>query len=179
MSIALLRTTLVTFSVLVASLLTSGSGLKAMPIFFDIEITPISGPRVGGSASGSFSIDGNLFTETGVETFDRTSGLLSFDFLIDGFAFDIDYEGTIDGPFVTFTSGVLTDYDYATSPGALPAVFFLFPTEFAYLFIGDGGVTDTVFTITRRSITVAEPASLAIFGLGLLAMGGIARRFKS
>lgn len=179
MSIASLRTTLMAFTVFVATLLVSGASLKAMPVFFDIEITPVSGPRVGGTASGSFSIDGNLFTETGVETFDETSGLLSFDFLIDGFAFDIDYEGSIDGPFVTFTSGVLTDYEYSTSVGPNPATFFLFPTEFAYLFIGDGGVTDTEFTITRRAVAVAEPASLAIFGLGLLAMGGVARHFKT
>ncbi len=180
MSIALLKTTLVAFTVFVACFLASGTNLKAMPVFFDLELTATAGPEAGTVGSGSFSVDGNLITGTGNETLTAASGLLTFDVSFAGVSFGImdDFEFP-NRPFVTFASGAVTGLEFFTGPSDPIATFGIFNgLDFAFTPFGIIGITEGFVTVSRRSVAVAEPASLAIFGLGLLAMGGFARRFR-
>ena len=179
MSITPLRTTFIAFTILFTTLLASGSDLKAMPIFFDLELTATDGPRAGTIGSGSFSIDGNLFSGTGQESFAPTSGLLSFNVSFAGFTFDSTDDGRFpDAPLISFTAGLVSGLDFFNSPSDPVATFGIFEFEFAIQPRGGEARSDGVVAANRRAITVAEPASLAILGLGLLTLGGFARSFR-
>lgn len=180
MSIALLRTTLVAFTVLITSLLASGTSLKAMPIFFDIELTATAGPRAGTVGSGFFSIDDDLLTGAGTENFTPASGLLSFEVNFAGFVFDPMNDFSFpNSPSATFIDGLVTELGFLNGISDPIATFGLFENfEFAFVARGGERISEGFYSVTRRAIAVAEPASLLVFGLGLMAMGGFARRVQ-
>ena len=144
---------------------------RAVLIFFDVTLTPTSGIS-NPAGTGSFSIDGDLFTGSGFEGFrpvgaaSGIQGLVSMDYDFGGSFFSIDVDIDFpDLPAVDFIDGVLAGVDYIGELGFGPR---LEVTLLTFVFRDSSGATSAgTVSITRRAADIPEPPALWLFSLGL------------
>jgi hypothetical protein len=150
---------------------------------FNLDFT--SGQLDGQNFMGTLSYDDVNLSGAGDETLGPTGGTLfpegalSFDVTILGVPFAIgDDRRAPDFPAFLFSNGALTRVDGTFEPNG--------PDDPPRLTIGaplaihgdDGGFSQGVFSLKPLQANVPGPATLTLFGLGLLGVG-VARRRQS
>lgn len=175
------------FSVCVAFLaLTSPVVMHATPITYNLTLTPTTGSLLGGT--GSITIE-SAPVSSGISDYATTNGTLdNVSFTIDNQAFTL--AGATGTTLVRFLNGQLNDITFAETVGASPIRFTLDTTS-GYAFYYDNGQAASYGSMTASlappgenvdnvdTAPVSEPASLALFGTGLLLSIGLLYRTHS
>lgn len=135
------------------------------------------------TATGTFTANlGTIGSETGTVFFGATSGN-SMTISLYGtnpnttsylYASNDDRSGSDTGPFLTFNSGNLTDFDFLETGAPSFNSYSLVFDDFGYLV---GQWTNASLTVVPTVVPV--PAAVWLFGSGLLGLAGIARSKKS
>jgi hypothetical protein len=176
------------FSVCVAFLaLASPAAMHATPITYDLTLTPTAGSPFGGT--GSITIE-SAPVSSGISNYTTTNGTLdNISFTIDNQTFIL--AGASGTTLARFLNGQLNDITFAETVGASPVRFTLDTTS-GYAFYYDNGQATSYGSMTavpasqvenvqsaENTAPVSEPASLALFGTGLLLSIGLLYRTHS
>jgi hypothetical protein len=149
----------------------------AMPMDYTFEVNFIGGPLSGVTETVFVTIDG--VTGAGIEDFFPTSltrPMLSFDFMFGGVAFamtdEVDYPSF---PLLRLTAGILTGVDYTAqvSEGGGSLDLSGFENRVNFSPAGNdtsAGLVDTRSWAEAPGGDVPTPATLALFGLGLISL---------
>jgi hypothetical protein len=139
----------------------------AEPIFYDFTVAFTSGPLVGQSFDGSFSVEGLVCPGGVCDGFFRPGSghqLLSFDITIDGESFqatdDVGYPFT---PVVEFNDNVIQRLEFQSEELGIAFFQDLMINIVARRAEDHSG--GTIGGITRRA--VPEPVTLSLLGVGL------------
>jgi hypothetical protein len=185
-----LRTSCVLFAVVAGA-----DRAAATPVFYDFSIDVVSGPLVGDTLAGSFSIDDSVLTGTDFlfNLFQPLGVLESFSLSFGGFDFDTSNAAMtllsiIDGEIDRFLlTGAPSGYNRITSTDGL--------ADFSIISDEECGATSTLncpfsydlptstifqgtFDFERRAdiVAMSEPWSVAVFGAGLALLGVMSYR---
>lgn len=169
---------LLTVVAVLAAVLTAP--LYASPITYNLILTPGHGSRYGGT--GSIVIEGSP-AAVGVSDYTVGNGKL------DGLTFTLDNQtftlgGARGTTLVRFLNGQLNDITFAETIGSSPSRFTLDTTSGYAFYYNNGrrasyGSMSAARVSTRGTAPVSEPASLALFGTGLLGSIGLLYRTRS
>tara|TARA_R110000772_G_scaffold264147_1_gene384504 strand:+ start:390 stop:917 length:528 start_codon:yes stop_codon:yes gene_type:complete len=167
----------------VAILLTLSPGLaSANPIFTFSGITTIGvSDLIGEPLTGSVTLDENLVTDMGLETFTPTTGILDLSFTFFGNTFVAeDDKDTPGGPFITLMDGEVTGFTFLADVNPSLGLNLGNVGRDAFVAITERGFSGgEILSITREDPVdpsgVPVPGTLALLGFGLL---GLTRRRK-
>jgi|GEM_PF-1492216 len=156
--------------------------LHATPINYNLTLVPRAGSPFGGT--GTITIDAAP-SSSGITDYTKANGTLDYlAFTIDNQTFTLG--GANGNTLVRFLNGQLNDITFAETAGSSPLRFTLDTTS-GYAFYYDDGQAASYGTMTASPINqfsdktspVSEPASLVLFGTGLLLSIGLLYRTKS
>jgi hypothetical protein len=156
--------------------------LHATPITYNLMLTPGADSLYGGT--GSITVEAAP-AASGIPDYTISSGnLKDLTFTLDNQSFTLD--GASGNTLVRFLNGQLKDITFAETVGASPARFTLDSTS-SYAFYFDNGQSASYGSITAspvespvvKTAQTSEPASLALFGTGLLFSIGLLYRTNS
>lgn len=161
------------FAAVSAIALMGASAANAAPVIYNLTLTETSGNM--GNGSGILKIDDANFSKVGVETFGysffNSDKLLDLSFTIGSQTFG---KTTLGLETVKFTNGVLTDVNYDN--GGFFVSFDTTRMTYDYsTFLGLGGTSKGIISITPVNAPVPEPATWAMMIGGFGAIGGAMR----
>jgi hypothetical protein len=150
---------------------------QATPVHYDFTVhitTSNSNAFKDSTASGTFSYDSSSIVVGGHN--DATNLLTAFDFIFNGIAYDT---ATVNTGRLTFdSSGVLTAFMFGTHCTAGACVmprsdaFLISSTSFTFFLRTPGTAAGTGTTsYSLAPLSVPEPGTLGLFGLGALMLG--------
>jgi hypothetical protein len=159
--------------------LTVQTGAAHASVIYDLTLTPTSGGTTSGTGTMTLSglpVTGLNQVSNYFQTPQNGSGtLLSLALSIGGDSFTLAQENHGENPQVQFTSGALDDITYAGT--AADGDSLMITSEFVFFTPKNQAQEIGNFSAVLDT-SVPEPASLALIGGGLLALGALRRRTR-
>ena len=161
--------------------LTVQTGAAHASVIYDLTLTPTSGGTTSGTGKVTLSglpVTGLNQVSNYFQTPQNGSGtLLSLALSIGGDSFTLAQENHGENPQVQFTSGALDDITYAGT--AANGDSLMITSQFVFFTVDNRMQEIGSFSaVLDNSTSVPEPASLALIGGGLLALGALRRRTR-
>lgn len=149
---------------------------KATPVNYDFSVVVTSGPLHGTTLNGTFSYDDSSIVPGANNALDLLTAL---DFTLNGVTYDASTANT--GKLTFDAVGNLTSFIFGTdctaglcklSTGA--GSFLVSDNAFAYFVrrpVLGAGTGTTTYSLATTPVSVPEPGTLGMFGLGALLLG--------